>query len=71
VQEALATVLAIANDELKYPTTFIVLPVAPKAGAGGGRKRSLADWLTAPARGCTDTYVVALRELRERVSDIV
>jgi serine/threonine protein kinase len=68
VQEALATVLAIANDELKYPTTFIVLPVAPKTA---GRKRSLADWLKAPDLWCNDTCVVAVAfesELPEDVS---
>jgi hypothetical protein len=54
VQKALTTVLAMANDELQYPSTFIVLPVPSEAGG----KRSLAGWFKTPDRWCNDTYVL-------------
>jgi hypothetical protein len=58
VQKALTTVLAMANDELQYPCTFIVLPVPSKAGG----KCSLTDWFKAPDRWCNDTYVLCTLE---------
>jgi serine/threonine protein kinase len=56
VQKALTTVLAMANDELQYPTTFIVLPMPSEAGG----KRSLAGWFKTPDRWCNDRYVLSL-----------
>jgi serine/threonine protein kinase len=53
VTRTLATALAMANDELKYPSTFMVLPVPSKAS----KNRSLARWFKAPDRWCNDEYV--------------
>ena len=49
VLEVLTTTLAIARDELEYPSTFIVIPILPKTGVAVSSWR---NWLKSPSRWC-------------------